>query len=185
MARGDSWVVDYGDIGDANYPYHFFEGKTYVGEECSAVYKDGKLIEKNEGVGITLKILYQDDEFLTVSTISKNDEQPSIWGMKIGTLSRLNSYSLMNEANQTYKGVYYKGTYFGSFTDDLGELEIIGNLVGEDGSTVVIKQLYALERRLRIPGGPADEAGPQTPYYRFSRLFLCFARLYAQRYTYM
>jgi len=177
MARGDSWVVDYGDIGDANYPYHFFEGKTYVGEECSAVYKDGKLIEKNEGVGITLKILYQDDEFLTVSTISKNDEQPSIWGTKIGTLSRLNSYSLMNEANQTYKGVYYKGTYFGSFTDDLGELEIIGNLVGEDGSTVVIKQLYALERRLRIPGGPADEAGPQTPYHRFSRLF-CVLRAY-------
>ena len=172
MAGGNSWVVDYGNVERATYPYHFFEGKTYVGEERSAIFKDGQLIEKNDGVGITLEILYQDEEFLLVSTLSENDEAAAIWSIKVGDISRLNLYPVMTEANQIYKDVYYKGTYFGSFTDDLSELEIIGNLVGDDGSTVVIEQQYSLKRRSRIPSGPADEAGPQTPYHRFFRRFL-------------
>jgi hypothetical protein len=159
MDVNSTWAIDYGDEASAAYPYEYFAGKVYEGKEYSAIYKDGALVEKNVAVDITLKTTYQLDDFLQAATWSENDEQATVWGMKIGTLSGLNHYSVMNVAVAVYGGVEYVGTYLGYFSDDLGEFSIVGNLVGEDGSTVVVGQIYSLKRRSRNPNAPPRNAG--------------------------
>jgi len=141
-----TWATDFGDESKATHPYQFFGNKTYEGKENNIIYKDGAVVQKYENVNVILKSTDQYDEYLRISTVTDNDDQGSWWGMKIGIKDVMGSYSLMNISQLTYKDVYYEGTYYGVISEDLSKLVIIGNLVGEDGSVVVIKQTYQLAR---------------------------------------
>jgi hypothetical protein len=141
-----TWIGEYGDEAKAVYPYKFFEKKIYEGTEDNIIYRDGKVVEENDDVPITLRAILQNDEFVLVMTLSDNDEQASTWAIKVGKLGALGNYPIMASAFVTYKGVNYEGTYVGQFSENLGHLDIIGNLLGDDGSSVIIKQSYDLER---------------------------------------
>ena len=144
-STGNEWVIEYGDKSSADYPDKNISGHTYVGSEDYVIYKDGKVVEQDYYNGMNLKILMQDDECLSISTIDVGGSEIARWTSAMTDLRPLYHYGISVQSLVEYEGKQYYGWYFGYFSSkDCEKLSIYGALTGDDGSCVVISQHYNL-----------------------------------------
>ncbi len=145
LESGNTWVTEYGNEATKDYPDKKLTGFRYTGTEDYLIFNDDRIVEQKYGNGMSLKVIMQDDEYLSIVTEDASGHEVAKWITTVNDLRPLYHYGISVQSSIVYDGVEYFGEYLGYFpTADCEKLYVYGTLTSDVGNSIVISQKYTL-----------------------------------------
>lgn len=139
------WVTEYGDESKKEYPDKYLSSCEYVGTENYVMFKEGEIVEEGRDNNMTLIVLGQEDEILSIFVLDEMEAEAATWTALFNDSMTTHHYGISVHSYIEYKGVLYWGHYTGYFkSSDCNELVIHGSLSSAEGYDIVISQEYRL-----------------------------------------